>query len=283
MNTIDNAPAEHDAGPSTGQPNPHGQSGYQVRMDWGLEGALLHADAHVVVLVDVLSFSTTVEVAVGQGVEVFPWGTADAAAETFAREHGAEIAGPRGASADVVTLSPGSVTADTVAALGRTGGSGPCLVLPSPNGGAIARALAERDTAVLAGTTVLAGGLRNRTAIAEWVLAEQERMGSRASVAVIAAGELRPDGTLRPAVEDLLAAGAIVDALTTVGIDHCSPEAAASAAAFDGLRRGIGHLLSASASAEELRARGFADDTDVARQVDVSRTVPVLREFSFRA
>lgn len=252
-------------------PHPHAQSGFQVRLEWGIDGAILLEDAHVVVVVDVLSFSTTVELAVTAGVDVLPWG-AGAGADDLARREGAALAAPRGTADGRLSLAPSSVTAAAVSALGDRAR----LVLPSPNGGAIARALAER------GRTVVAGSLRNAAAVADAVLAEQERLGHRATVAVIPAGERHPSGALRPAVEDLLGAGAIVDALTAVGIDHCSPEAATASSAYHALRRGIGHLVSASASAEELRARDFAADVDLARAVNASRTVPVLREFAFR-
>jgi 2-phosphosulfolactate phosphatase len=254
------------------RPHPHAQSGFQVRLDWGLDGALLLQDAHVVVVVDVLSFSTTVELAVTAGVDVLPWGDAGGA-DDLARREGAALAGDPADEAGKLSISPSSVTADAVAALGTPAR----LVLPSSNGGAIARALAER------GRTVIAGSLRNAAAVADEVLALQERLGDRATVAVIPAGERHASGALRPAVEDLLGAGAIVDALTAVGIDHCSPEAATASSAYHALRRGIGHLVSASASAEELRGRDLAADVDLARQVDASRTVPVLREFAFRA
>lgn len=257
---------------SPAAPHPHAQAGFQVRLDWGLDGALLLQDAHVVVVVDVLSFSTTVELAVTAGVDVLPWGDAEGA-EDLARREGAALAAPRDTADGRLSLAPSSVTADAVSALG----SPARLVLPSPNGGAIARALGER------GRTVLAGSLRNAAAVADEVLALQERLGDRATVAVIPAGELHASGALRPAVEDLLGAGAIVDALTAVGIDHCSPEAATASSAYYALRRGIGHLVSASASAEELRRQDFAADVDLARQVNASRTVPVLRDLAFRA
>ncbi|WP_150307826.1 2-phosphosulfolactate phosphatase [Planctomonas psychrotolerans] len=272
MSTTDpfGAGASTDASSRTA-PHPHAQSGYQVRFDWGRDGALLLSDASVVVVVDALAFSTTVELAVSDGVEVLPWGVADDDAAAFASARDAVLAGER-ALPGVVELLPSTVTD----ALGAIAAERRRVVLASPDGGDIARALADR------GVTVVAGSLRNRTAVAEWVLREQEKLGGRATVAVIAAGESRDSGALRPAVEDLLAAGAILDALIDVGIDHCSPEAAAAAAAFSGLRRGIGHLITASASAEEARAAGAADE-ELARQVDASRTVPVLREFGFRA
>lgn len=91
---------------------------------------------------------------------------------------------------------------------------------------------------------------------AGWCLARQEQLGGRFRIAVVAAGVTLPDGSLRFAVEDLLAAGAVIDAIAEVGIDHQSPEAAAAAAAYTGLRRATRHLVSASVSARELRSAG---------------------------
>jgi 2-phosphosulfolactate phosphatase len=104
----------------------------------------------------------------------------------------------------------------------------------------------------------LDGGAEARTLeqadeIAEWALAEQERLGGRFRIAVVAAGVQRPDGSLRFAVEDLLAAGAIIDAIAARGIDHQSPEAAAAAAAHRGLKNATRHLVNASVSARESR------------------------------
>jgi 2-phosphosulfolactate phosphatase len=96
--------------------------------------------------------------------------------------------------------------------------------------------------------TLVAGTIQNSAAVAAWVLARQSDAGDRFTVAVVAAGEPGSQGGLRFAVEDLLAAGAIVDALADFGIDYCSPEAAAACAAFRSLRRGAAHLISASES-----------------------------------
>jgi 2-phosphosulfolactate phosphatase len=47
------------------------QAGYDARLEWGIEGARVLTDAcRVVVVVDVLSFTTALEVAVGRGAEV---------------------------------------------------------------------------------------------------------------------------------------------------------------------------------------------------------------------
>lgn len=88
---------------------------------------------------------------------------------------------------------------------------------------------------------------------ATWCLARQEQLGGRFRIAVVAAGATQPDGSLRFAVEDLLGAGAVIDAIAELGIDHQSPEAAAAAAAYTGLRTATRHLVNASVSARELR------------------------------
>ena len=125
---------------------------------------------------------------------------------------------------------------------------------------------------------VIEGSLRNRSAVARWVLARQSEKGDRLAVAVIAEGSVRPDGSIRFAVEDLLGAGAIIDALAAVGIDYCSPEAAVACAAFTGLRSAIGHLVSASASGRELAEPGRSLEVERASEVDASAAVMVLQE-----
>jgi hypothetical protein len=96
------------------------------------------------------------------------------------------------------------------------------------------------------------GTLETAAELGSWALAEQERSGGgRFRIAVIAAGAPRADGSLRFAVEDLLAAGAVIEAIADVGIDHQSPEAAAAASAYRGLRGATKHLLSASETARE--------------------------------
>ncbi len=129
--------------------------------------------------------------------------------------------------------------------------------------------------------TIVEGSLRNRTAIAQWVLKRQAEKAGRFTVAVIAAGETREDGSIRFAVEDQLGAGAIIDALANVGIDYCSPEAAVACASFTGLRTAVGHLISASASGKELLERGSVREIDFAADVDASTEVLVLEEYEF--
>ena len=117
------------------------------------------------------------------------------------------------------------------------------------NGGAVLVTSGGKDS----GTTILKGGTE-----------------------IVAAGETRTDETVRFAVEDLLTAGAVIDALGKIGIDACSPEAAAACAAYTGLERGIRHMFTASVSGGELLKDAQGDDIAVAYQTDVSTAVPVL-------
>jgi 2-phosphosulfolactate phosphatase len=244
--------------------SPHSQASYQVRFDWGIEGAdTVASDADIIVIVDVLSFTTTVEIATSLGLAVVPCAPEDS--EFVAHQLGAVLAGPRNTA---LSLSPSSITAESIGGLTK-------VAIASPNGSRIAASLNTH------GGTVIAGSLRNAGAVARWILDSQQ--GGRLSIAIIAAGEARDDGTTRFAVEDLLGAGAIIDALAAVGLDACSPEAAAAAASFSGLKRATKHLVTASASGRELVESGFAADVALASRVDVSTTVPVLREFAFRA
>ena len=121
---------------------------------------------------------------------------------------------------------------------------------------------------------VVHGTIENRRALADWALARQGDLGDRFTIAVVAAGEERPDGSLRFAVEDLLGAGAVIDALADVGIDYCSPESAAAAAAFTGLSNATSHLISSSASGQALGRPKLT--------LDELSEVTVLREFTAR-
>lgn len=144
--------------------------------------------------------------------------------------------------------------------------------------------LGQSELPALAGEAlVVAGSLRNRRAVAEWVLAQQGDKGERFMVAVVAAGETWADGASRFALEDLLGAGAVIDALADLGIDYCAPEAATAAAAYAGLRNATGHLIGASASGREFAATGRRGEIEEAISLDVTSEVKVLRESAARS
>ncbi len=80
-----------------------------------------------------------------------------------------------------------------------------------------------RVAAAASGSLVLLGCLRNAAAVADAVLAEQtRRAGARTSIAVIASrrAHCADSSEVRFAVEDQLGAGAVIDALGALGIDH---------------------------------------------------------------
>ncbi|GID27127.1 2-phosphosulfolactate phosphatase [Paractinoplanes brasiliensis] len=239
---------------------------FRVRFDWGPVGAdAVAPGAAYVAVVDVLSFTTTLTVAVGQGISVLPYRWRDDSAVAVARRHGAMLAVLRSqAGPGQVTLSPESIlrTDLEAAKIDR-------LVLPSPNGSAISVRLAD------AGCTVVGVCLRNAAAAAAWVW---ERAGDK-PIAVVAAGERWPDGSLRPAVEDLWGAGAFLTRLAELdGTEGFSPEALAALAAYRGVADRIELELPESASGRELRANGFAGDVTVAGDIGASPVVPVLRD-----
>ena len=151
----------------------------------------------------------------------------------------------------------------------------PPLTAPAEDQPTVATALAA---AVPAGAVIIEGGLTNAAATARWILDEQVRLGRRAMVSIIAAGEPRAGGSTRFAVEDLLAAGAVIDALGALGIDYTSPEAAAACAAFMGLRGAVAHLLTASATGQAAVAAGARPaDIAAAGRLDTVETVTDLR------
>ena len=230
------------------------QDGFDVRFGWGpVDAAHLQHHVDAMVVVDVLRFTTAVDVAVSRGVVVLPchWDAQEAA--VLAAEAGAELAGPRSRW----SLSPDALLAAP---------SGLRLVLPSPNGSTVAAGTA-------AGATVFAGCLRNASAVAA-------AAGTVGSVAVIASGERWPDGSLRPAVEDLLGAGAILTALVDAG-GNPSPEARTAVAAWRDACPTLAETLRDCISGRELIDKGYERDLPLAADHDASRCVPVLQDGAF--
>jgi 2-phosphosulfolactate phosphatase len=247
----------------------HDQSAYRVRMEWGPTGAEA-VPADYAVVVDVLSFTTTLSVAVERGIEVFPFRWRDTRAAEHAMRHGATLAVGRfealsRGDARHVSLSPASLS--EVAGVER-------LVLPSPNGSTIAFALAA------SGAQVVGACLRNAGAVARWLA---PRVADGASVVVVPAGERWYDDTLRPAVEDLWGAGAVLAALARLvesSDDTTSPEARSAVAAWQAAR--LPDDLLGCAGGRELAEAGFVADVQISAEHDVSEAVPVLVGESFR-
>ncbi|MEV6344579.1 hypothetical protein [Actinoplanes sp. NPDC051851] len=283
------------------------QGGYTVRFDWGLGGAeAIGPGTALVAVVDVLSFTTTLSVAADHGIAVLPYRWRDASAEEAAERHDAVLAVGRSvAGPDEISLSPATVrrvAAGRIAAGHRI----ERLVLPSPNGSAISARLAAT------GATVIGVSLRNAATAAAWAAAQvPARAGDQTaartvagdgagngngggngdgdgdggvgwSIAVIAAGERWPDGSLRPAVEDLWGAGAFLAGLVARGVSGFSPEAETTLAAYRAVEGNLPAELMRIASGRELAGNGFAGDVAVAAEAGGSESVPVLRDGWFR-
>jgi 2-phosphosulfolactate phosphatase len=230
-----------------------GQSDYDIRCEWGERGLLALRDGcDCLVVVDVLSFSTCVDIATARGATIFPYRWSDDSARNFAKQAGATLAGPRATSR--YSLSPVSYV-DVP--------RGVRIVLPSPNGSSLSHASG--------GTPTLTGCLRNAAAVGS----AARDLGQR--VALIPAGERWPGGSLRPCLEDWLGVGAIIAHLS----GRPSPEAAAAAAAFRACKRNLRTLVRDCLSGRELVERGYESDVALASELNVSACVPQLARGAF--
>ncbi|MFI5937121.1 2-phosphosulfolactate phosphatase [Actinoplanes sp. NPDC051494] len=228
--------------------------------DWGPAGARsLAPAATVIAVVDVLSFTTALTVAVERGIAVRPYPWRDGTAARFARDNNATLAVGR-TQPGPVSLSPATI---------RTSVGIERLVLPSPNGATISALLAGYDA------TVIGVSLRNAAAAAAWT---RTRLGDGGTVAVIASGERWPDGSLRPAVEDLWGAGSFFHHWVRGGAADLSPEAESALAAYEKVSGNVGEALRACVSGIELRDHGFPQDVDVAAEEGATTAVPVLTD-----
>ena len=209
------------------------QGDHLRRFEWGSSGTALARAKSVVVVIDVLRFTTAVETVLRRGGIVYPYRWKDAMVRTFANSLGAQLFD----STDAVgaSLSPSALMKQTVS---------DAVVLPSPNGATCSVLAAE------AGAVVIAACLRNAPAVA------QSLATTTLPVTVLACGERWPNGTLRPSLEDLLGAGAV---LSSLGGDF-SPEAKSAAAAWQDAKDDVAKAILSCASGRELVERGFRDD-----------------------
>lgn len=247
----------------TAVPAAHRQLPFTVRFEWGLDGAMAVAPgAELAVVVDVLCFTTCVSVAVDRGAEVLPYRWRDNSAADFAAKQEAVLAGRRGGTG--VSLSPASLR--DAQALDR-------VVLPSPNGSALAHSLAG------AVPRVAAVCLRNARATAEWAA---RNLPPAAVIAVVAAGEKWPEGGLRPALEDQLGAGAFLASLPEYRRSGFSPEARWAMKAFLAAEPKLSEWLLECSSGRELVFGGYQEDVEIAAELNRSAAVAILDDGAFR-
>jgi 2-phosphosulfolactate phosphatase len=226
------------------------QSEFELRCEWGQQGVVKLAPvSDVVIIVDILSFSTCVEIATNNGAIIFPYRWKDESALDYALSVNAELASFKRQVNEGYSLSPSSFIDIP---------TGAKLVLPSPNGATLS---------LIAGSTpTLAGCLRNSEAIA------QLAQGYGTRIAVIPAGERWCDGSLRAALEDFIGAGAILSYLN----GRMSPEAKAAVAVFRSFENDLVTALRRCSSGKELIDRGFATDIELASAFNISNCTPLL-------
>lgn len=230
-------------------------------LEWGRRGAALAAArGDALAIVDTLSFSTAVATAIDRGALIFPCAKEDDA-RALARRVGGEAAVHR-----TEVPAAGRFSLSPLTFLGAVPGTR--VVLASDNGAVCCRLAREA-------ACVFVGALVNAAAVATALLEAAESNGR--AVAIVACGERWPEpheeGSLRPAVEDYLGAGAILASLPLAK----SPEARVCEAAFRGARADIEAIVWDCASGRELRALGFGEDARVAARLDTLGSAPVVR------
>jgi 2-phosphosulfolactate phosphatase len=234
------------------------QTGFDIRCEWGERGASLLAPlSDVAIIVDVLSFSTCVDIATARRTEILPYRWKDSRAADFAAANNAVLAVGRsggGGERGRYTLSPLSM---------QSVPAGLRIVLPSPNGSALSVCTGNVPT--------LCGCLRNCRAVAN----HANRTGSK--IVVVPAGERWEDGSLRPSAEDLIGAGAIIKYLK----GGRSPEADLAVAAFEHAAGDLADRLLNCSSGRELADKGYQADVALSAAYDCSESVPMLKDGAY--
>lgn len=228
----------------------YNQQEFDIRLEWGLKGVEeLAPISDVIIIVDVLSFSTCVDIATNNGALIYPYRWKDDSAFEFAKDMNATLANFDRKYSEEFSLSPTSLLNIK---------SSTKLVLPSPNGSTLSLATGETPT--------LCGSLRNANAVA----IKAKSFGNR--ISIIPAGEQWEDKSIRFAFEDLLGAGAIISYLT----GNLSPESKIGLNLFESSKKTISKDIKECSSGKELIARGFENDIFLATQLNASSNVPQL-------
>jgi 2-phosphosulfolactate phosphatase len=244
------------------------QSPYHCRVEWGPRGAREAAErGDVIIVIDVLSFSSTVVTAVHHGAVIYPYPVyKDGKEQEYASKVGAELIFGRAESIKLgnPTLSPVTFNQNHM---------GKKYVLCSLNG-ALCSWVGSKVP------SLLIGSLLNASAVASYVNQLQAQTGT--AITIIPCGEQwdhvqNRENNIRPAIEDYLGAGAVLSKLNGVK----SPEAELCASAFKSVEAKIPDLIWDCGSGRELRVRGHEKDVAHASRVDAFQTVPILTDSYF--
>lgn len=247
-----------------------GQSEYRCRLHWGRHGAHRAADrGDILVVVDVLSFTSSVATAIAYDGQIIPCPDTASALE-IAHQKNAIAAVSRRDAVENGGFSLSPISYIEMKARKR-------VAVKSLNG-AVCSALAYQLP------FVFAASLLNANAVAESISCLLTN--TEYNVTVLACGERWEvpdgDGDLRFAIEDYLGAGAVLTGiLNTIGRENTSPEAIVCAGAFTASKPDITRILWECESGQELRQRGFDEDVRHASQLDMYSAVPILRDGVF--
>jgi 2-phosphosulfolactate phosphatase len=228
---------------------------YTINCEWGLNGIKRFKNrTDAFIIIDVLSFSTSVDIATGKGALIFPYKYRDETCLLYSAQVQAELASIE-RSKERYSLSPVSL----LEIVPETR-----LVLPSPNGSELSLSTG--------GIVTLCAGLRNCRAVAEYAMTIGER------ITVVPAGEKWDDGSIRFALEDYIGAGAVISYLS----GELSAESKSAYEMFNKFKGSLYETISGSVSGIELIERGFEEDVALASEFNVSSTVPLLNKNLYR-
>lgn len=230
------------------------QSEYRIRCEWGEDGVkTLSPISDIVIIVDVLSFSTSVDIAVNRGATVYPYQWHNESVYDFAKKVKAEVANAKNPHG----YSLGPSTLENLPEDYR-------IVLPSPNGSQLTLLAKE--------SIVISGCLRNAEAVAKKAMEVGEE------ITVIACGERwYSSNALRPSLEDFIAAGCIIRYLA----GELSPESESAVAVFERFSSSLFHTIQKCSSGKEKSSKNKERDLVLASELNVSKCVPVLTNGAF--
>lgn len=225
----------------------------QIDCEWGESGITANLSLfEVVIIVDVLSFSTCVDIALHNGAFVYPYQFKGNLAIEYARQHNALLAKPR--QQHELSLSPRSL--QSLKPKDK-------LVLPSPNGATL--------TLICNNTPTFTGCLRNAAAVA----IAAKKLGNK--ILIIAAGERWKNNEMRVAFEDIIGAGSIIAHLSGVK----SEEAKYAETLFNLSKKNEFKDIYNLKSGIELISIGFKHDIDEACRYNVSTIAPIYKKIRY--
>ncbi|NJP38958.1 2-phosphosulfolactate phosphatase, partial [Alkalicoccus luteus] len=237
------------------------------RIEWGKRGAREAVKrGDVLIIVDVLSFSSTVVSGLNKGAIIYPY-PPHLDGKAFASEIEAEYILGRTEASKIgkPTLSPVSFH--------KKEHMNKRYVLTSLNGAYCTWIAGEVPA-------LLIGSLLNASAVAS--IANNIMQETNSNITVVPCGERwsdvkEYDDALRPAVEDYLGAGAILSYLP----GKKSVEAEVCIGAFTAVKHRLNEMIWDCGSGRELRNRGFSEDVKHCSKLNYYENVPLLKKDHF--